>query len=427
MSFSTLIAAILLLGPLPDVGTVVTAELTERAIVDTLVSTGFENVSADAQHQKLVVTYENRLYRYDLRALQQVILRSLPLAVGYDTVTIVPRNQDMPLVAVSVATEEFQRLISRVSSPREFVSSLQISFDTTPFEKPLATEVPANKTLGHVDLTAQPSFAFRFGNFDDPVESQVNLVPEIQTRLWPGSSLRVQAIIPIQNELGHEGDFVRPGLVSLNHTHRLPYNVFVSGTVGYFTQNRWGLDSGARVYLMNGRLRAGANVGYTGYLSYRDRTWYYEDLRIWTPSATVGYRLLPQYDLDLQVTYGRFLYQDTGFRVEVERSFGEVQVALFAVASDGPDNVGFAISIPFFGSRYARPSWVRLRPARSIGYSYRYKNIPLAGLWYETGHDLDRFSQNLNPDFILNHLVDLSGWPSEAGANPAGEVVDSGR
>lgn len=401
--------------------------MTERAVVDTLTQAGFENVSADVRRGALIVSYENRVYRYELRGLQQVILRSLPLARDVDTVTIIPRNQDVPLVAVSIPVSWYEELAAGRITSQEFASGLDIQVDIRPFQEPLSQETPSNRSFGHVDLIAQPGIAFEFGNFDDPVESQLNIIPELQARLWPGSSLRAQLILPLQNELGAEGDYVRPGLVTLNHTHRLPYNVFVGATAGYFTHNRWGLDLAARTYFLNGRGMVGADVGYTGYLSYQNRTWFYEDLNVWTPSAIVGYRVLPQYDLDVRVSYGRFLFQDLGFRVEVERAFGETQILLFAVAGEGSSNVGFAISIPFLGSRYARPGIVRFRPARSIGYSYRYKNLPLSGLWYETGHDLDRFAQNLNPDFIRNHLGEVKGWPefslAPAQASPGPSAV----
>src|SRR5690606_9911454 len=90
--------------------------------------------------------------------------------------------------------------------------------------------------------------------------------------------------------------------------------------------------------------------------------------------------------------------------------FGEVQIRLFGIVGEGPDNVGFAISVPFFGSRYARPSRLRFRPPRTIGYAYRYRNLPLEGISFETGYDLDQVNLGLNADFIRNHLPMLNGW-----------------
>src|SRR5690606_38674017 len=111
-----------------------------------------------------------------------------------------------------------------------------------------------NPSAFKFDATIQPQLRTGFGNFSYRVESQINLAPGISTSLWPGMRLPAQVIIPLQNELDESESQVRPGLLTLNQTLRPLPGTLVSATVGYFTNNQYGLDAAVQHELFDGRL-----------------------------------------------------------------------------------------------------------------------------------------------------------------------------
>jgi hypothetical protein len=260
-----------------------------------------------------------------------------------------------------------------------------------------------NSSFMKMDVFVHPQFRAQFGNFVDAVESQINLAPALSCSPWKGMSISAQWIFPIQNELGMEGDHGRPGLLTINQTLRLPFNSFASGTVGYFTQHRYGADLEIKKYWKNGRFAAGANVGYTGFAEYLENVWYYSNVDRWTYFLGGEFRFA-SLDVVVKASYGKFIYQDTGIRFDVVRQFGEVAVGFFGVKTRDGKNGGFSFNVPLFPSKRLNPKRIRISPALSFPFAYRYKGLPLYGLQYSTANSVDEFMENLNPDFMRNHL-----------------------
>jgi len=367
-------------------------------IEDGLVREGFENVAVAAQDGRLVVTYENRIYRYEIRALEAVMRQVLPQVPGHQSVTFIPQNRGIPLVAVTVAPHT-------EGAPEEdsaFMAATDISLDVD--ADALRSLQKTNRSYRKVDLIIHPQFKARFGNLEDTIESQINLAPEITTSLWKGMRLSAQVIIPLQNELSPEGEYVRPGLVTLNQVLRLPASVFVSATAGQFTQNRYGIDAAVKKYFANGRWAVRANAGYTGYASYRKGDWTHGPLNVLTAFLSLEY-YLPRYDLVVGTTYGQFLYEDKGWRVEVLRRFGEVEIGFFALRTALGSNGGFNFIIPLFPHKYTPMGAVRIRPAEAFSWEYRYRGIPRGGIQYATDNGIHPFLKRLHPVYINNQLA----------------------
>ncbi|HMB93803.1 MAG TPA: YjbH domain-containing protein [Rhodothermales bacterium] len=383
------------------------SELVSRALVDK----GFENVSVAEDPGRVVATFENRIYRYDARGMQEAIKAITPLLEDTFQLILIPRRKGIRLGAVSVPVRSYYAFKRGEISKDVFISSIEVSLDL-PNNTELGRSGKANKTAFRTDVLVRPQFVAEFGNFDDPVESQINLVPEVSLFLWQGASLTAQLILPIQNELAEQGNYVRPGLLTMNQTVRAPGNIFASMTLGYFTRNRYGLDSEARAYAFNGRLAAGIRAGYTGYLSYEAGEWLYGDLDALTYSADIAYQVLPQYNFTLRGTYAKFLFGDTGWRLDAHRSFGEVEIGLFGMLADtrASSNAGVRITIPLPFSKHAKPARLRARTAEQFQWEYRYRNLPLEGKQYASGGALSDFWGHLTPTFLKNRLAKLENW-----------------
>jgi hypothetical protein len=367
-----------------------------------LAAHGFENVIVVQDGRDIIATYENRVYRYEVKALREALKLAVKYSQLHNDIVIIPQNRGIPIMAVKVDSNAC-RLLPSHEGGGFHASGFEATLGVEPYWHRLKDAQKTNASAMKLDIFVHPQFIAQFGNLRDAMQSQVNLAPAASTTLWRGMSLSAQWIFPIQNELGYEGDHGRPGFVTLNQTVRLPANTFVSGTAGYFSEHRFGCDLEVKRFWNNGRWAAGVNCGVTGFAAYSKGVWYYSDVASWTYSVTSQYRF-PEFDLTLKAGYGRFLYQDDGWRIDVFRQFDEVEFGFFALSTEGGKNGGFSLSIPIFPSKRMVPGRVRLSPAFYFPWSYRYRGMPVYGIRYETQNDIDDFMKNLNPDFVENQL-----------------------
>jgi hypothetical protein len=380
----------------------------EDRIRQSLIRSGFENVAVLQDSSGVVIKYENRIYRFEVRALFEALnCAAGQLKAPMDCI-LIPLNRGVPLMAVIVDLKACRVSGSEGSRLAFPPSAIRTALDIEPYWSKIKDLPGKNPPFMKLDVFVHPQVKAQFGNINDAVESQINLAPAASILLWKGMSVSAQWIFPVQNEMGYEGDFGRPGLVTMNQTIRLPYGAFLSGTAGYFTEHRYGGDLEVKTYWKNGRWAAAVNAGYTGFAACLNRVWYHSDLTNWTYWFSGEYRF-PELDFTVKTGYGKFLYQDDGWRFDIHRQFGEVSVGFFAMRTEGGRNGGFAFSIPVFPAKRMAPNRFRISPALSFPWSYRYRGMPVYGIQYDTQNRLDGFMESLNPDFVMNQLSRMSG------------------
>jgi hypothetical protein len=371
-----------------------------RTIESALSRNGFENVAVFEDSLDLMVAYENRIYRYEVRAALEVLRHASAFKTTQTRCVLIPQRRGIPVAAI-IADLQACRLGTGGKMVEPCV--VDVAMSAEPYWAKLKHNPGANPAAGKIDVLVHPQFRAQFGNLVNTVESQVNLAPAVSTSLWKGMSLSGQWIFPLQNELGYEGDFSRPGLLTVNQTVRLPRNAFVSGTAGYFTQHRYGTDLEVSKYWRNGRWATGVNIGCTGFAAYLKGVWYYSNMDTWTGFLFGQYRF-PGLDFTVKATYGKFVYRDRGFRFDVIRQFGEVRVGFFTLKTTGGRNGGFSFSIPIFPSKRLAPARIRISPAMAFPWSYWYSGFTDTGIQYETANSVDEFIRDANPDFMLNQF-----------------------
>ncbi len=369
-----------------------------------LVASGFENVAVVIVESKMIVTYENRIYRHDARAVKEALRIALPFARGVTHLVLIPQHRKLPLVAVTIPLETTLALSHGAVTYENSASTVALAVHSD-WQK-LETLPRANTSLRKLDLVIYPQVHAVFGDYADPLKFQINVAPELEVSLWQGMSLSAQLIIPLHNELQQASDGVRPGVLALNQFLRLPHQALAAITLGYFTRQRYGVDLEAKKYLRNGKFSIGGNLGYTGYASYGDGQWTYSSLDLWTALANADFRW-SRFDLFVRATYGKFLYQDKGWRGDVWRQFGEVEIGFYGIHTQAGTNLGFNFSIPIFPPRYAKAGTLRLRPARYFPWEYRYWGVwesGSSGLRYDTGQRLDDLMKSYQPDYITKEV-----------------------
>lgn len=379
----------------------------EAQIQNALIRHGFENVAVCEDGSRVIIAYENRVYRFEARAILEVLKLAVQSAPSQANYVLIPQNRAVPLVAVLIDSSACRRIMRNRTGRQESLRGLMVQLDIQPYWRKLLDRNRLHLSSMKLDIFIHPQVKAQFGSPNDAVESQFNFAPSASMTMWKGMSISAQWIFPVQNEMDYEGDHARPGLLTLNQTLRLPSDVFVSGTAGYFTEHRYGGDLEVKIFRKNGRWAAGMKVGYTGFAAYLKNVWYYSGLSDWNAAADVETRL-PSLDLVLRMSCGKFLYGDNGFRLDAFRQFGETGIGFFAVYTDGGRNGGFRLSLPVFPAKRMSPRRIRISPALTFPWSYRYRGLPVYGMEYETENRIDSFMKNLNPDYIRRQLLELS-------------------
>lgn len=377
-------------------------------LISSLSSEGFENIKIDIQESKLFLSYENRVYRFEIDGLLKVlsIIDKALTDEKIENINIVIQNKNVPIVFVNVDRQLLKRYMNKEIDSGVFVDNMEINFSAVEVWKKFENIKSYNSSHIKFDFILKPTYKFEFGLYSDPVRYQLNIAPAMEVNLWKGMTALYELTIPIHNDLLPREDTVRTTMIVFNQTMRLSNFFFASASLGLFTQNRYGADIDVRNYFLNGDLSVAVNVGYTGYASFSGFKLYYSNPYLWTGSCNVEYRF-QEYDLTVGVMAGRFLIGDNTLRVDINRDFGEVQIGFFVLRSgSGISNGGINVSVPFFPSKHLKPKFIRLRTNESLAYSYLLKTNTddLIGLRYNTGFRVNEFIERLNPGYVKNYF-----------------------
>ncbi|MCX7797842.1 MAG: YjbH domain-containing protein [Melioribacter sp.] len=375
-------------------------------IINALKEKGFENIFVRVYSTKITVIFENRIYRYNVDALICV----MQIISNYKDISMVQifiTENKLPYILLKYNNHDYNDYLNKKISLLTFKDRLEVSYCNVNEELEKNGEFNyTNNSTGKIDIVLLPIFRGQFGDFDNPVRAQLNIIPEISTSLWRGAQIIIQTIFPIYNEFPGEGNYVRPGIISLSQNIIFDRNCFISLSAGYFSDNRYGVDMTLRKIFFNGKLMFGMNTGYTGYLSSYDKKILYSELYLWTGNISFDYRI-NSYDLNLGLTLGKFLYGDKSIRVDINRQFGEVEIGFFyAQSTSGAKNGGFNFSVPIPPSNYSKSSIIRVRPVEYFRWEYKVRGeiSSMIGVSYNTGNSFLWKLKKYNPNFLYKTI-----------------------
>jgi len=343
----------------------------EDELVRILTGDGFANVAVVIDGRRVAVTYENARYRDPRRALARAAELLLPrLGVGQELV-LVPSVTAIPIISARFSVTERP---ADESPPQP----IGVSLDVSDLPPDLLKRPRASSQFGRVDVVVHPWFEASFGNYDNPIASRTGIAPEVRVAIRRGLVVSGQALFTIQDDLPTGESRVRPGMITVNQTARLPRSTFVSATAGTFTGNRYGVDLELATYSQNGIWSLGAELGLTGETSYDSQRWSFSRVNAPTALVTAAARV-PRYAVTLHGAAGVFLADRRGARVDITRRFGEFELGWFGVASDRGANGGAMLRVPLPQRQYGKPAPLRIRTAESFPWQYRYNGFVTGG------------------------------------------------
>ncbi len=390
-------------------GTYVSAQTENQFIATTLTSHGFVNVSVAQEGGKLIIGYENRRYRSEARGLAEVIRLVMPFVTNQDSLSFLTRHLGKPLVTFQTPIRPLQAYLEKEVLSNDWIAQSTWSMDTKAVTDALSQgKTYAKPTLRSLDIPVGLGVRYVLGNFgtiDENYRVALDLEPEVRLDLPFGFNAVARFSVPLHNNLD-DNTHIRPSLVSLMKPIYARGPTVATLQAGIFTMNRAGVHARIKRYFMEGGLSVSLEAGYTQYTDINGRVQVptMEERSFNVAVVSANWRYKP-YDLDIGISYGQFLYQDNGFRVDVDRSVGDSRIGFFATETDLGRNMGFQFKFALPPRRYAKPIPVRIRPTEYLNLDYRFAAGDRVGRTYDTGDYYTEVLHLYDPEFMKRELL----------------------
>lgn len=365
---------------------------------------GFENIQTGSLHDTLLISYENRIFRYEAEAIAY-LLNEMPLS-DVPAIVLLPKYQNTPMLSINIDNASFQQYRKGNIELTAFIERMKFYLKTDYFDLALHKNKPINPSLFKVDISVEPKLSMQLGNYDRPIQLLAELGPNVNIQLAKGLSFNAQFLIPLFNNLkSMEGVNIRTGIMTLSQNLRLPDDFFITATAGTFSYNRLGVDFKTKKYFLNGQLAIYTQMGYSSWTEISDtyESRYYDRDHYFIGRLGAEYRL-KKYDLITSVSYGTFLYQDKGWLFDLFRQFGETIIGFRGILNTETYNAGFYVAVPLLPKKYSKINKLRIRPASDFNWGYNFRGQTYAGKIYSTGNNMINRSREFNPHFIRNQL-----------------------
>jgi len=89
----------------------------KQNIINNLANTGFENIRIKYDQEKIIIAFENRVYRFEMDAVKEVLSIVIPKLTGQERIILVPENRKIPVVTIEVSVKDSKDYLSSNISP----------------------------------------------------------------------------------------------------------------------------------------------------------------------------------------------------------------------------------------------------------------------------------------------------------------------
>ena len=394
-------------------------EETSTVIAKAITAKGYQSVKVQIAESKVTIFYENRVQRFEPRAIIEIIrtIGANELPKNIDTIHLVTQKLQIPVLTTIFTVSAFQNWAAGKITLTEFISGVRV-VQGGPTLTNNKNKTFLNSGNYRVEIEIKPEIGLGLGGFPDPVIHRFLLIPTANIYLWKGAKIQLETILPISSEFQlPEEHFIRPGILALNQTLRLPSQIWLQGSIGYFSKNRYGGRLSAGKFFWNGAMALTGHIGYTGYAAYpikfglekAVKGWEYADIDYLDYNVGINY-WFKQWNTQLRLEYGRELLGKNQLKFTCLQRFNEVDIGFFALKTQRGNNYGMQLSLPIFPKKYWKPKRVSIRPANRLNYTYQATQATVES--YNTGSDILSIHRQLNPAFIKDQLTISKRWLS---------------
>ncbi len=405
MKLKQCIAFVLLFGvAFPVFGAV------KNEIVEVLQNAGFENIKVLKEDSAVYVSYENSVYRWNVKGIA-VVLDSIAAHTESESVlNVVLLNIGVPQVVISTKSSDWVQFRNENLTASEYEKKISVSYETGFFWNKLNSQPSANKPYWKPDLVLYPQLKLTNIYLDRMYDVQINLAPALEFSLWKGAKATMQWVFPIVNSertYGVEDSYIHPGFVTLSQQFQLCNRLYTNVVVGLFNSKRAGVDWVTNYHLSQSvSLRAElASTGGT----YMGEPKYWSFGRWQRITWSLGGSYFNEYfQVQLKGAVQKFIAGDTGARVDLVRMFGEVGVGFYGLVTEGEKDAGFNVAIPLPGSKRTRwKNQFRVMLPKYFDWEYGVSNKSVTGSFFETKPDENNVEHFFNPVYLKSQLLNF--------------------
>ena len=362
-----------------------------------LAELGFENVRVADQDSKVVyVAFESVSYRGTYRGAAVGLAELSKLYPDINTFRVMLLENQMPQVALTATRANGEWCVKG-------------DYDYSDIEAFTHQTKANNSSAAKFDFTAYPLFTWINHRLNQPFEYVLSIAPTIETSLWKGNRITLQAIIPIsyQVESINSASYFRVGIADIaqDFTSRNGrWQATLAG--GFFYFDRIGFDL-RLAYHATPNLTLGAEASYTGDAIVNDGHY---DIK--APDKFSFFGKAEYYEpctrLQAQLMGGRFVFGDYGARLDISRHFSDYTIGLFGVLTGGEHNAGFHFAIPLGPKKQMRRGTVRFKLPDYFDWEYNVESYyeyydQQMGKYIETRPDENRSAHYWQPLHVAQY------------------------
>lgn len=375
--------------------------------MQSLVQKGFEDVRALQTKESVTVSVGNVPFRWQVKAIAEALDQVAGQCDEPKAVQLILTEKDIPVIFIGVNSSDWKKFRNGLLSVEEFRQQFVVSHATGEVWKAIRAEKAENSRSGKIDVIGYPQLSFKNTLLKKPFEIQLNIAPAVNVELLRGMVFTGQVIFPLVNELGYEGDFIRPGYVTLSQDFRLPGSWLGKASVGHFNASRYGTDLYLERYFAGERLKLELNAGLTGNSHFLRNEWIRGEVQTLTWLSSVSY-FYSRYNLKFKVGAGRYIYGDVGTFANCVRYFGETAFGFYVLHGSNGFNGGFSLTVPFGSGKRSKRRSVSFSVPRyfeltyDAGTEFRYSQT------YGTSPSENRINLNYFTEYITNEIIHLN-------------------
>lgn len=359
---------LLMLAMLQGVAHRIPGQTPEKITAD-LVRSGFENIRCIVVNQKYCISLENHTYRWDILAISKALDI---IASGLDEpleINLLLLENDVPRKLVSVNLNDWKNFTLGYTAPADIEGRISVTHRTDSIARILKKTEAVNRSRNKFDLVIYPQFYFENTLEYKFYNTQINIAPALEFSLWKGNRFMGQIIFPIHNNLGYEGDHIRPGIVSISQEMRLSDNFSSTLAAGNFPGNIYGFNSEFNILLFNGQFNLELTCGAIGSSYFLDGEWVHSPIDRITGSLSASW-FWSHFNMELKAGGARYVSEDYGLFATCIRHFNETSVGLYAQIGEFGNNGGFFFSVPLPFKKRSNRRLFRITIPEQYGFKY---------------------------------------------------------
>lgn len=366
---------------------------------------GFENIRTRTLNNVCYVSIENKVYRSDAHGVTTALDLIVEALADSLEVQLLLLENDVPQVLLSVNAKTWTAFRNKSLSKETFAEEFRVTREVMQMWSKLKPTASANKGKYKADLLIYPDFAYENRRLDKIYETRFGIAPLLKHSFWRGNEVNAQLIFPIHNELGHEGDYIRPGYLTLSQEFLPADRWVVKLTAGNFSHNRYGIHGQLNHNLSNENWNLELDAGYTGSSYFYEHRWSKSALNTFTGSASLSW-LYPEYNLQLKGGVARYINNDTGIYATVKRYFRNAAIEFYAQYSSDNLNGGVNLSIPLPPRKRSRiKNSILLTLPEDLYFSYNAGTESHYGQFYRPEYVVNKIKIRKFPLLIKNQII----------------------